>query len=535
MRNIIATGLLLAACAAHLQAQTAELVELTASDASAFANLGSAIDLEGDRLLVGAAGEDEPSFDGGAAYVFERDASGAWDQVAKLVARDGQDFDQFGVAVALAGDRALIGAFQADGVTVNAGAAYLFERDGAGAWSQVVKLVATDGRSGDQFGVTLALEVGRALIGATHDNVPGAIDVGSAYVFEPDALGVWRQVAKLTTAVHSAGDHLGIVALDGDRALVGATQQFGGPGSAYVFERDGAGIWSEAAQLLASDGAGGDLFGGTVALSGDIALVGAYFDDSETGAAYVFERDGAGSWSETIKLVASDGDPFDDFGARLSLSGDRALISAFTDDDLASGAGSAYVFQRSSSGGWSELEKIVASDSALADFFGIAAALDGDRAAIGAFGDDGAGTSAGSAYLFDLEPLSGDVGSVSLSAGGTQALAIDAGHLRASEVYFMLGSASGTSPGLPLPGGLVLPLVVDDYFDLTLAAPNTVPVLDSLGLLSAAGSAGASFVVPPLTDPALAGLLVHHAFATFHLAPLTFTSVSQAEPVLLLP
>ena len=113
-------------------------------------------------------------------------------------------------------------------------------------------------------------------------------------------------------------------------------------GSAYVFVRSGT-TWTEQQKLTASDGAASDWFGFSVSISGDIAIVGAYKDDSGQGSTYVFVRSGT-TWTEQQKLTASDGAASDSFGRSVSISGDTAIIGAFGDDDDGSNSGSAYVF-----------------------------------------------------------------------------------------------------------------------------------------------------------------------------------------------
>ena len=120
----------------------------------------------------------------------------------------------------------------------------------------------------------------------------------------------------------------------------------------------------------ASDGAGGDSFGYSVALDGDTALVGAYGDDDKggtSGSAYIFTRSG-GVWTQQAKLTASDGEALDRFGYSVALDGDTALVGAYGDDDKAPQSGSAYIFTRSG-GVWSQQAKLTASDGAGNDYF----------------------------------------------------------------------------------------------------------------------------------------------------------------------
>ena len=270
----------------------------------------------------------------------------------KLLAADGAADDYFGYSVAVSGDRIVVGAYLDDDSGTSSGSAYLFESDGAGGWSQT-KLLAADGAAGRGFGSSVAIAGDRIVVGASGDDDNGS-GSGSAYVFEPDGAGGWSQTKLLASdgagsGDFDIGDRFGSsVAIAGDRVVVGA---FGDndngrdSGSAYVFEADGAGGWSET-KLLASDGAVSHFFGESVAIAGDRIVVGAPFADdngSNSGSAYVFEPDGAGGWSET-KLLASDGAASDIFGYSVAISGDRVVIGAPLDDDNGSDSGSAYVF-----------------------------------------------------------------------------------------------------------------------------------------------------------------------------------------------
>ncbi len=230
-----------------------------------------------------------------------------------------------------------------------------------------VELTAFDGAADDRFGIAVAVSGDTALVGAPYDNSQGAV-----YIFERDQGGAdnWGWVIKFISISVTAGDNFGIaVALSGDTALVGA---FGddangsSSGAAYIFERDqgGADNWGQVKRLTASDGAAGDNFGAVVALSGDTALVGARFDDdiaTASGSAYIFERDqgGTDNWGQAKKLTASDPAMQDYFGHDVALSGDTALIGANFDDDNGANSGSAYIFERDQggAGNWGQVKK----------------------------------------------------------------------------------------------------------------------------------------------------------------------------------
>ena len=184
-------------------------------------------------------------------------------------------------------------------------------------------------------------------------------------------------------------------------------------------------------KLLASAAQAGDLFGESVAISGDSAVVGAIFEDAGgggAGAAYVFERNqgGAGNWGEVTKLTASDAQGGDFFGQSVAISGDTAVVGAYREDAGGSDAGAAYVFQRNEGGAdnWGEVKKLTASDAQAGDQFGISVAVSGDTAVVGASTEDAGGDDAGVAYVFERdEGGAGNWGEVKkLTASDAQAL-----------------------------------------------------------------------------------------------------------------
>ena len=265
---------------------------------------------------------------------------------AKLLPDDGAVGDQFGHSVALSGDTAVVGARRDDDNGIISGSAYVFVRSGT-SWAQEAKLSPVDGAAGDQFGRSVAISGDTAVVGAHGDDDNGS-DSGSAYVFVRSGTS-WAQEAKLSPVDGAAGDRFGrSVALSGDTAVVGAFRDGdngNSSGSAYVFVRSGT-SWAQEAKLLPDDGAAGDRFGISVALSGDTAVVGAPEDDdngSNSGSAYVFVRSGT-SWAQEAKLLPVDGAAGDRFGRSVALSGDTAVVGAHLNDDKGSRSGSAYVF-----------------------------------------------------------------------------------------------------------------------------------------------------------------------------------------------
>jgi hypothetical protein len=248
------------------------------------------------------------------------------------------------MVVALDGDTAVIGAFRDDDNGEDSGSAYVFTRSG-GVWTEQAKLLASDGAPLDFFGTSAALDGDTVVIGAYWDDDNGE-DSGSAYVFTRSA-GVWTEQAKVLASDGEPHDAFGTaVALDRDTAVIGAffTDDNGlESGSAYVFIRS-EDVWTEQAKLLPADGAGGDCFGRSAVLHGDVAVIGAFRDDDNgfrSGSAYLFTRSGD-EWSEQAKLLASSGASYDEFGEEMALDGDTVVIGAH---GFCESKGSAYVFR----------------------------------------------------------------------------------------------------------------------------------------------------------------------------------------------
>jgi len=319
----------------------------------------------------------------------------------KLLPSTGAGNASFGHSVSLSGNRALIGAYRQS----QSGAAYLFEFDG-NSWNQMQIITAIDGETFDRFGFSVSLHGNRALIGATgNDDNPGCPN-GCAYLFEFDG-NSWNQMQKITAADGEAFDVFGgSVSLSDNWALIGALgddDNGSASGAAYLFEFDGNN-WNQLQKITAADGEAFDGFGESVSLSGNRALIGAPFNDgnaANAGSAYLFEFDG-NSWNQMQKITAADGELYNKFGGSVSLSGTKALIGARGDDETGSTAGSAYLFEFDGNS-WNQQQKITATDGEIDDQFGQSVSLSGNWALISATGDDDNGSLSGSAYLFEFD------------------------------------------------------------------------------------------------------------------------------------
>ena len=374
-------------------------------------NYGSSVSVDGDYTVVGA----EKHLIKGCAYVLYNTGS-TWDTVATLEASDTFAEDNFGCSVSISGDVIVVGAYQNDDNGTNSGSAYVFAKPASG-WknmTQTAKLTAADGASGDNFGYSVSIFEDVIVVGATGDDDNG-INSGSAFVFKKPASG-WTdmtQTAKLTASDGASKDYFGYsVNIFGDVIVIGAyddDDNGSNSGSAYVFEKpiDGWVDITQVAKLTAADGEEYDYFGFSVSISEDVIVVGATGDDNngmDLGSAYVFGKP-TGGWvdtTETAKLTSSDGESKDNFGYSVSISGDVIVVGATGDDDNGMDLGSAYVFEKPTSG-WvntTETAKLTSSDGESEDYFGCSVSISGDVIVVGAYGDDDNGSNTGSVYLF---------------------------------------------------------------------------------------------------------------------------------------
>ncbi len=370
--------------------------ELTDPNGSYGGAIGWSVALSGDATtaLVGAPYQNNGA---GAAYVFGHTGN-SWTELARVTAPDGASGDYFGTSVALsANGTLLIGAF---GKNNHTGAAYVFTSLPYLGYVQQAELTEPNGSSNDEFGnaVALSSDGSTALIGAPFAHYSYGPGAGAAYTFTHSG-STWSLQTTLSASNASNGSEFGYaVALNstGTSALIGAPMA-GVGGAAYVFAYNTA--WTQQAELTASNGANSDGFGVSVALSSSptVALIGAPNANGRAGAAYIFAP--LVNWSQQTELLASDGASNSYFGNSVALTanGGTALIGAPNANGASTNTGAAYVFQGSWSS-WTQAAKLTASDGAVGDQLGGAVALsNGGFALVGAPGHP---FNIGAAYIF---------------------------------------------------------------------------------------------------------------------------------------
>ncbi|ETR66757.1 MAG: PKD domain-containing protein, partial [Candidatus Magnetoglobus multicellularis str. Araruama] len=346
---------------------SAEEEKITATDGYSSDHFGYALAMSGDYAVVGARYDDDRGSNSGAIYVYHRKASG-WYQHSKIIPDDGTSSDYFGEAVAMNNDYMVVGAPYDDNSYTDQGSAYIYKRNGNN-WVLETKIYANDRAQSDYFGRSVSISGNWIIIGAAYDDNSYS-EQGSAYIFKTDG----TQVAKLYASDYAASDYFGVaVSISGDYAIIGAyydDDYYSNSGSAYIFYYNGT-SWTQQAKLTASDGYSSDYFGQSVFISDDYAIIGAQNNDangSNSGAAYIFQRDGT-SWNQMAKLTAGDALTSDNFGCSVYLKAGYAIVGAKNNDHMATNAGAAYIFKQTGSQ-WVQLKTLNASDAYASDYFG---------------------------------------------------------------------------------------------------------------------------------------------------------------------
>ena len=332
---------------------------LAAQNAVPGDGFGSALAVDGDFLVVGAAREGDGR---GAAYVFRRDGA-SWRQIARLSVEDGQEGDALGSAVAIEGDVALVAA---PGANDRAGAVHVFRRGANGAWTHEARLTGADTAARRLFGAAIALKDGRAFIG-----VPGHAErAGAVEVWQRSTAGAWEQSGRITARDLQNNDLFGSsIAVSGGLLLVGAPGIDAMRGGIFTFRQDDAsGEWQEIGRLAAFDGGRRDGFGSAIAVDGGEVWVGAPRAGGFHGAVYRFYGDDTDSGITAVRrLRPQQLDRGDAFGSAVAVRGSIAAVSMLGDDY---GAGTVVIFERATNGEWREASVVKSPPERLASIVG---------------------------------------------------------------------------------------------------------------------------------------------------------------------
>ncbi len=501
MRTCLATLLLATPAIAQIHVQ-----DVFGSDTVKGDKFADVVDIDGDWMVVGARAHQAAGFDSGAAYVYQR-VGNQWTEVQKLFEPEISPVDRFGVSVAISGNRIVVGANgdeDADGDS--SGAAYTYALIG-GTWTRTGRFTDPSLNAGAEYGFSVAID-GPWMVTATQKSPTFG---GSAYVYE-DVGGQWilrnRHDNPATSATTDYGYSVAVSVAD-NTVVIGAPRYDGlggDAGGAWLYDLQG-----NFQQLLQPSGASpaAAQFGYSVAIDAGMIAVGAASENtvegSNAGAVYAFNRP-AGSWTEFDRLLAPDANSSDGgdlFGRVIDLDEGRLLVSAYRAE---SDRGHAYLYGLDPTA-W-RIASIFTDYQYSNGRFGVGLALGGAQLVVSINDVDPA---SGPLKIYDIDGgLLGGLGQIDLSNGGAQLLTVEAGASHAGEVYLVLGSRSGTAPGLAI-DGLVLPLNFDAYLLKTFNAPNAAPLSSSLGVLDAAGRGYATFSLPAGSSQSLVGIQAHHA------------------------
>ncbi len=314
---------------------------ITAMDAEMNDGFGGSMAVEGDMLVVGSSGKDGEA---GSAHVFEHMEDG-WMHRAVLTSDDAGPDDAFGMTVGLSDGAVFVGAPAADS---SAGAAYVFEKDDNGMWMQAARLQGSEVKKGGRFGTAIAAAEGRAFAGA-HGGDDAA---GGVYLFERDASsGEWTESQLLKGRISEEGDRYGAsLDLMGDELLVGIPRFANRTGGAIMYRRDEeSNGWESAMLFLPFAASSPPGFATGIALGEDEVWSGAPFGAGLHGGVYRFAEGGDGVYGKSMLIDLPDLERGDLFGESLDVSGNIAVVGVGRDDF---GAGTAAVFERDEEGGW---------------------------------------------------------------------------------------------------------------------------------------------------------------------------------------
>lgn len=390
-----------------ISAQFSQTAKVVSANRESRAEYGTSVAILENFAIVGTSRETVAS---GAAYIYNKDSQGIWNYSQRLAANDPNEGAEFGGGVKFSDNYVVVAAGRADiGGAQRAGALYVYDYQNNN-WDFNTKLTASDLTSEAKLGMNpTSLDVeGNTIVGGA----PGENGwMGSVYVFTETAV-TWSETQKIISPSPQPNDVFGIgVSISGDYLVVGANEVDGRKGAAYVYLKNGNGTWEYTQTLMASDAANDDFFGTSVSIASNQMVIGAYGANGEAGAAYIFEKDSQGVWEEVQKLTGNTSSEGTQFGWSTDIQQNYIIVSA--PHIYGSEAGEVYFYKRESSGNWAEEQLIQGTDTTGEDFYGWSIAMHGNQLIAGAPWEDHDENGnneidrAGSAYIFSDPNLLG--------------------------------------------------------------------------------------------------------------------------------
>ena len=442
LKRIVLTtiSLLFLGFAAHSQDST--VYKIIPAQRTGGDEFGTSLVLQNDILAVGASNYDGGINNAGGVFIFSRKSPGQWAFQQNLQPSGSSVGDGFGISIDMDNGQLVIGTLgdnlDADGNSPmeDAGSAYIYEL-GASEWTETAKLTPSDRMEDDRFGLEVAMQEDRVLVGARRQDldpngsspIPNA---GAVYSFEKTSDGGWLQLQKLVSPNRQDSSFFGwSIDIKGDLAIVGApgesvsynNQEVTQAGKAYIFRQDLAQNWVLESEIKAGDPETLDYFGREVLITSTHAFVAAPFKDvqdslgntlADAGAVYVYEYQGNGFWQQTQKLIGYASSYQESFGENMSLHQEYLLVSGHRKrkvnpvGDTLYRMGTAYVFEKNASNGFDILAELRTPDHREFDQLGYDVTIDRGTAIISAINQDfglGANSdsieSAGAVYVFN--------------------------------------------------------------------------------------------------------------------------------------
>ncbi len=363
---------------------------LLAEDGATLARLGSSVAISGSTAVVGAVSRKDNGEMSGAAYLFDISSQ---KQIFKLLPDDGRAFHRFGAAVAISGSTAIVSASGGGEQRGGPGSIYLFDTT---TGQQFGKLLPDNTQKQNGYGISIGIS-GDTIIAGEMGKIENGASTGVVHVYNA------KQGTKIHTLRPSNGDGRDSfgesVAIDADSIIVGArrtTINGSVSGAAYVFDTT---TGKQLFRLLPDDISDNYHFGSSVAISGTTAVIGAMYDDANgrnSGSAYLFDTT---TGKQLFKLLPANGNPSAVFGSSVAISGNIAIIGSYGDDEIGAFTGAAYLFDTNSG---EQIAKVMQHDFTTMVMFGTAVGIDGDTAIVGSPGSHDQAPASGSVFLFDV-------------------------------------------------------------------------------------------------------------------------------------
>jgi hypothetical protein len=374
-------------------------------------DFGGSVSVSGDYAVIAARWNDFDELGGdykekaGAVYVYQK-YLGKWTFLQKLVASDRIEKDGFGWSVDIDRDRIAVGAWNADTSTHGwggAGAAYIFKRNSSNVWIEEQVIRASDGTLSDRFGAAIGISDSTIIVGAygEEEDILGGNNIqnsGSAYVFELSSLGLWYEKQKVTASDRFIKAKFGFpVSIDKNTILCGATGDLSNRGAAYLFERNSSGFFVQTKKIIADSAIANEYFGSSLDVDSNTIVVGtpsiAFVDSNAPfnysyGVVYTYHKNSLAGWDFEMKLKNKTPHLSRNFGTCIKLDYPYMIVSSLagtgicgTDTSLNTGV--VYHYKHQGTNQWIETDKFIKKNGLRNDFFGHDIALDGNNVLIG--------------------------------------------------------------------------------------------------------------------------------------------------------